>query len=93
MALNKPVVRERKTERLEVRVARSARKVIEQATAVSGLAVGDLAYEGARRILEEHERLVLQGADRDAFLKAVAHPPRPTARLIGALRRHAALSR
>lgn len=82
---------ELKTERLELRVAPSVRKVIEHATAVSGLAAGDLAFEGARRVLEDHERLVLRGADQEAFLKAVASPPRPTARLISALRKHAKL--
>jgi uncharacterized protein (DUF1778 family) len=59
--------------------------------AVSGLTAGDLAYEGARRVLEEHERMVLSGADRDAFLIAVADPPPPTERLIAALKRHRAL--
>jgi uncharacterized protein (DUF1778 family) len=80
--------REYKTERLELRVAPSVRKVIEQATAVSGLAAGDLAFEGARRVLEEHEHWVLRGADREAFLEAVANPPRPARRLVAALRRH-----
>jgi len=79
---------ERKTQRLELRVAPSVRKVIERATAISGLAAGDLAYEGARRILEEHERMVLRGEDREVFLEAVASPPRPTARLVAALRAH-----
>jgi uncharacterized protein (DUF1778 family) len=56
--------------------------------AVSGLTAGDLAYEGARRVLDEHERMVLAGADRDAFLDAVLDPPAPTAKLIAALKRH-----
>jgi uncharacterized protein (DUF1778 family) len=80
--------REHKTERMELRVAPSVRKLIDRATAVSGLAAGDLAYEAARRILEEHERMVLRGADREAFLKAVSNPPRPASRLVAALRRH-----
>jgi uncharacterized protein (DUF1778 family) len=80
--------REQKTERMELRVAPSVRKLIQRATAVSGLAAGDLAYEGARRILEEHERMVLRGADRDAFLNAVSNPPPPAERLVSALRRH-----
>ena len=83
--------RERKTERLELRVAPTVRRMIERATAVSGLAAGDLAYEGARRILEEHERLILRGADAEAFLKAVANPPAPADRLVSALRKRAAL--
>jgi uncharacterized protein (DUF1778 family) len=70
--------REQKTERMELRVAPSVRKLIQRAPAVSGLAAGDLAYEGARRILEEHERMVLRGADREVFLKAVSNPPPPT---------------
>jgi uncharacterized protein (DUF1778 family) len=80
--------RERKTARLELRVTPSTRRLIERATAVSGLAAGDLAYEGARRVLEEHDRMALRGADRDAFLKAIANPPRPASRLVAALRKH-----
>ncbi len=82
--------REHKTERLELRIAPSVRKIIERASAVSGLAAGDLAYEGARRVLEDHERMTLAGEDREAFLKAVAKPPRPAARLVAALRKHRA---
>ena len=87
-AAKRSASRERKTERLELRVSASARKLIEQATAVSGLAAGDLAYQGARQALQEHERMELRGADREAFLKAVANPPRPAPRLIAALRAH-----
>jgi uncharacterized protein (DUF1778 family) len=71
-----------------LRVAASAKKLIQRAMAVSGLTAGDLAYEGARRVLEEHERMLLTGADRDAFLEAVMNPPAPTKRLISALKRH-----
>ena len=80
--------RELKKERIELRVAPSAKLVIQRAMEVSGLTAGDLAYEGARRVLDEHERMVLVGADRDAFLAAVAEPPAPTEKLVAALRRH-----
>ena len=80
--------RELKKERIELRVAASAKTLIQRAMAVSGLTAGDLAYEGARRVLDEHERMVLMGADRDAFLEAVLNPPEPSEQLIGALRRH-----
>ena len=83
---------ELKTERLELRVAPTVRRLIERAIAVSGLAAGDLAYEGARKVLDEHEHLILRGADAEVFLKAVANPPAPVDRLVSALRRHAALS-
>ena len=83
--------RELKKERIELRVAASAKDLIQRAMAVSGLTAGDLAYEGARRVLEEHERMVLTGADRDAFLAALLDPPAPTDKLVAALRRHRSL--
>lgn len=83
-----PADRELKKERIELRVAPSAKLLIQRAMAVSGLTAGDLAYEGARRVLDEHERMVLVGADRDAFLAAVMDPPKPTEKLVAALRRH-----
>jgi uncharacterized protein (DUF1778 family) len=80
--------REYKTQRLELRLAPSAKKVIQQAMSVTGLAAGDLAYEGARRLLDEHQRMVLSGADRNAFLAAIGGPNDPSPRLMEALRRH-----
>jgi uncharacterized protein (DUF1778 family) len=80
--------REIKRERIELRVGVSAKKLIQRAMAVTGLTAGDLAYEGARRVLDEHERMVLTGADRQAFLDALMNPPEPTEKLIAALRRH-----
>lgn len=80
--------REIKRERIELRVAASAKELIQRAMAITGLSAGDLAYEGARRALDEHERMVLTGADREAFLEALMNPPEPTEKLIAALRRH-----
>lgn len=85
---SKPGKRELKRERLELRIAPSAKRFIRRAMAVSGLTAGDLAYEGARRVLDEHERMILAGADRDAFLEAMLNPPAPTKKLMTALRRH-----
>jgi uncharacterized protein (DUF1778 family) len=80
--------RELKNQRIELRVAPSAKLLIQRAMAVSGLTAGDLAYEGARRVLDDHERMLLVGADRDAFLDAVMAPPEPTKKLVAALKRH-----
>jgi uncharacterized protein (DUF1778 family) len=84
----RPVRRASKTARMELRLAPSAKQVIQRAMSVTGLAAGDLAYEGARRVLEEHERMLLAGADRDAFLEALRNPPEPTEALVAALQRH-----
>jgi uncharacterized protein (DUF1778 family) len=83
-----PPKREYKSERLELRVAPSAKRVIQQAMSVTGLAAGDLAYEGARRLLDDHQRMMLAGADRDAFMAALNRKPNPAPRLVEALKRH-----
>ncbi len=49
---------------------------------------GDSRRIVARPALDEHGRMVLTGADRDAFLSAVLKPPALTAKLITALLRH-----
>jgi uncharacterized protein (DUF1778 family) len=71
----------------ELGLTLSGRRLIERAMAGSGLTLGDLAYEGARQILAAKERLVLAGADRAAFLKAVTRPRVPTGKLVAALKR------
>lgn len=86
-----PTDREYKSERLELRLAPSAKQLIQQAMSITGMNAGDLAYEGARRVLDEHQRMVLTGADREAFLDAVMNPPEPPERLVSALRRHCEL--
>ena len=80
--------REYKSERLELRLAPSAKRIIQRAMSVTGLAAGDLAYEGARRLLDEHQRMVLVNDDRDAFLAALERKPSPAPRLVEALKRH-----
>lgn len=79
-------------ERMELRVASSTKAMIRRAMAVSGLTAGDLAYEGARRVLEEHERMRLAGADAAVFLDAVAAPPKPAERLVKALQKHQSIA-
>ena len=73
---------------MELRIPPSAKALIRRAMALSGRSAADLAYEGAKRVLEEHEQMVLSGRNREAFLSAAREPPPPAARLIAALRRH-----
>ena len=82
---------EPKRERMELRVTRSAKALIQRAAAVSGLSAGDLAYEGARRVLASHEHMELTGANAEAFLKALDAPPEPNEQMIAAVRRYRSL--
>ena len=50
-----------------------------------------LKHGVARRAPDQQARMVLAGADRDAFLDSVLHPPEPADKLIAALRRHRSL--
>jgi len=85
--------KETKSERLELRVTPSVKDMIVRAGALSGLAPGDLAYEAARRIVEEQEVMALRDADRDAFLLALDKPARAPAGLVSALKRHRSLTK
>lgn len=78
---------ERKSERLELRTTPSVKQLIERAMAISGLSAADLAYEGARRIIEGQQRMVLADADQKAFLQALLNPGKPTSRLVAAMKR------
>src|SRR5688572_19822049 len=86
-------IRERSTARMELRMPPSTKELIRRATAISGRSAADFAYEAAKRVLEEHELMVLTGRNRDTFLAAVRNPPLATARLVAALRRHDKLVR
>ncbi len=82
--------RELKSQRLELRLAPSAKALIHRAMAVSGLPAAALALQGAKQVLEDHERMVLRAADRELFLAAVRNPPKPAPRLTEAFRLYAA---
>jgi hypothetical protein len=70
----RPVARSAcKAERMELRLAPGAKQAIQRALAITGPDAGDLAYEAARRALDEHERRVPSGADRDAFSSHRVH--------------------
>jgi uncharacterized protein (DUF1778 family) len=82
--------RDLKRQKLELRVVPSAKALTLRAMAVSGLPAADLALQGAKQLLVEHERMVLSGADREVFLAVVRNPSKPSPRLTEAFRLHAA---
>jgi hypothetical protein len=59
--------REQKTRRRELRLTPSADDLIRFAMEVSGFTPGDLAYVGARRLLEDHERALRLRRQRDRY--------------------------
>ncbi len=83
---------DRKTGRLAVRLSESAKRVLERAAEISGRSVSDFvvsnALSAARRTLDEHERMVVRGEDRDIFLAALLSPPEPGPKLRAAIGRY-----
>ena len=57
--------RELKSRRRELRLTPSADDLIRCAMEVSGLTAGDMAYLGARKLLEDHYRGMRRRRDRD----------------------------
>ena len=79
--------------RLDVRLAKDSKKLIEQAAGilgqtVSAFTVATLVRE-AEEVVERFGMLRLSNRDRDAFLGALDNPPEPNARLRKAARLHA----
>jgi uncharacterized protein (DUF1778 family) len=83
----------RKSTRVELRITPASKQMIDRAVSISGLTPGDLAYEAARRVVEDHERFLLRDEDREVFLRAMMNPPKPNAALIRAFKRHRAATR
>lgn len=84
---------ERKRRRIGLRFQAFVQVLIQRAMAVTGLTAGGLADGEASPVPDEHGRMVLSGADREAFLAAVTAPPEPSESLVVALRRYRDLIR
>ena len=72
-------------QRLDVRLTAEHKRLIAQAAELLGqslsvFSVSTLVRE-AEQVVERFERLRLSDRDRDAFLAALDHPPKPAARL------------
>ena len=81
------------TARLDIRLDRERKGLIEQAARLSGQSVSVFtvtsAVREARRAIEQFGTLTLSDDDRIAFLDALDNPPKPNARLKRAAKAHA----
>jgi uncharacterized protein (DUF1778 family) len=92
MAIAEKRRRASKLERVEARLRPEQKSRIEYAATLKGTSVSDFmvqnADEAARRTIQEHEVWELSGRDREIFVHALLHPPRPGARLRTAAERY-----
>ena len=65
----------KRNQRIALRTTRIVKRAIERAAALNGQSLTDFvvtkAYESALETLERHDRMVLSGGDRDAFIDAL----------------------
>lgn len=81
-----------RAERLGFRLDAETKRLIERAAHLSRRKVSDFCVtalgDTARRMIAEHETLVLSDRDRKAFFDALVDPPEPGEGLMRALAEH-----
>ena len=87
-----PAAQETKTERVQVRIDRAAKRMLERAAALANTTVSafvvNSALDAAGRLIQEREQLVLSERDWDVFFDALVNPPKPNAALRKAFAAH-----
>jgi uncharacterized protein (DUF1778 family) len=81
-----------RSERLEARVTKYQKDLIERAAAIQGRSVTDFVLssvqDAAQKAIEDHQRITLSIEDAEAFVKALADPPEPNDHLRESVRRY-----
>jgi len=81
-----------KPDRIEIRTSKAERRQFEEAACLSGMNLSEFlrrtALDKSFEIIRNNTSIVLSNTDRDAFLKALEHPPEPNKKLKQALKYH-----
>jgi len=82
----------KRTERLDARVTKEEKRVIETAASLRGISVTDLmrtsVTDAATKIIRENEILTLSEREKEAFVRTLMNRPRPNDAAIAAVRRY-----
>ncbi|MBM3277307.1 MAG: DUF1778 domain-containing protein [Candidatus Handelsmanbacteria bacterium] len=75
----------RKAERLEARISREQKQLIQRAATLTGRSLTEFVVsslqEAASRTIHEHELITLSRADQEVFVRALLSPPGPNQKL------------
>lgn len=81
-----------KADRIEARLPRETKIMIEHAARLAGVSASDFvithAHQAARTVISEHERWRLDRLQSEAFVNALLDPPEPNEALRRAAKRH-----
>lgn len=87
-----PRTEAQKESRLQTRVSRQQKAVLERAAELRGQSLTDFVIEAAQaaaeKVIQSHEIIVLTEKDRKVFFAALRRPPKPNAKLKAAAKRH-----
>ncbi len=79
-------------ERLEARISADTKSLLKNAADLSGRTLTDFvihsAYEAAVRVIQEYQQLYLSVKDRDVFVRALLNPPKPSNKLLSAVKKY-----
>jgi uncharacterized protein (DUF1778 family) len=82
----------KRTERLDARVTKEEKRLVEAAANLRGISVTDLMRtaitDAANKIIRENEILILSERERQAFVQALVNPAPPNDAAIAAARRY-----
>lgn len=83
-----------KADRIEARLPRETKIMIEHAARLAGMSASDFvithAHEAARSVIFEHERWRLDRVQSETFVEALLNPPEPNEALRRAAKRYRA---
>ncbi len=81
-----------KLERLEARLTREQKELLQQAASLEGRTLTDFvvssAHAAALRTIQEHTLISLTKQDSEAFVEALLNPPDPGYALLAAVKRY-----
>ena len=76
---------QRKAERLEARISREQKQLIQRAATLTGRSLTEFVVsslqEAATRTIHEHELIALSRKDQEIFVRALLSPPAPNQKL------------
>jgi uncharacterized protein (DUF1778 family) len=80
-----------RSQRLDARVTREEKQIIETAASLRGTSASDfvrmVTREAALNTIREHELLALSEKSRRVFVEALLNPPKPNDKAVAAARR------
>lgn len=81
-----------KAERLEARLSRKQKELIQHAADLAGRSLTDFilsaSQEAANKVIREHEVITLTAQESEHFVNVLMNPPSPTLALQKAAKRH-----